>query len=244
MTLADTPSPKPFWFDEDTFAFRNELVWEYHFNAATNSMRMAKNEPPPTYAHRCFVLARSARQFHSHARFAPELPVAEDFVYRKLIRAIVARNPRAVSAGDKRIVFPGFDCLRSFSGQREPLLKEECGGAWQSYVVRSHWRMILPTPGWHQQAMARALCRAFSKKATAVAHIFTFPQLTINHAALLFGFAETEAEIRFHAYDPNIPAHPTELVYDKSKRVFTFGRNHYWAGGGLSVVEAYKNWLY
>ena len=63
-----------FEFERDTFAFPNELVWEYHFDAATGTTAARRRVPPPEYALRCFVLVRAARQFLYHARFDPTAP--------------------------------------------------------------------------------------------------------------------------------------------------------------------------
>src|SRR5512140_1130241 len=133
-----------FVFERDTFAFPNELVWAYQFDATTGKTTMRRREPPPTYAHHCFVLARAVRQFFYHARFAAAEPALENAAYHRLVRRVMARNPRKPCAPDRQIVFPGYDCLRSFSQERERVLKGACGGAWQSYSLRSHWRMILP----------------------------------------------------------------------------------------------------
>ena len=50
--------------------------------------------------------------------------------------------------------------------------------------------------------------------------------------------------IQFQAYDPNIPAHPVELIYQRADRTFYFPRTHYWAGGKLNVIEVYRGWIY
>ena len=41
-------------------------------------MNFRPREPKPDYAHRCFVLARAARQFLYHARFDAEHESASD----------------------------------------------------------------------------------------------------------------------------------------------------------------------
>jgi hypothetical protein len=244
MSSAPEPRARRFQFERDTFAFANELVWEYRLDPQTQAMVPRRNEPPPTYAHRCFVMTRSARQFFNHARFDPDLPAADPAVYGRLIREIASRNPRRSSADANRVVVPGFDSLRSFSRAQADVLKAHCGGAWQSYVLRSHWRMILPVSRGHQERMARQLAQGVADGRAPIVHIFRFPQLTINHGIILYEVAETETGLRFAAYDPNIPDHPTELNYDRAARLFTFPRNHYWAGGRLSVVEVYCGWLY
>lgn len=234
----------PFQFDRDTFAFANELYWEYRLDPATGRVTTFRNEPPPTYAHRCFVMVRSARQFFYHAIFAPDQPRADAPAYRRLIRQVVSRSPRQPSPAERKIVIPGYDGLRAFSQAQAALLKAECGGPWQSYFLRSHWRMILPISRRHQERMAGQLARAVGEPRPAVVHLVRFPQLTINHGIVLFDLAQTNTGIRFTAYDPNVPAHPAELIYQRTERTFLFPRNHYWAGGPVNVIEVYCGWLY
>ena len=239
MISATATPPRRFEFDRDTFAFANELVWEYRLDPATQKMISRKNNPPPTYAHRCFVLVRSARQFFYHAWFNPSLSVADETTYRRIVREVVSRNPRKVSAEDRRVVVPGYESLRKFSLAQPALLKANCGGAWQSYVLRSHRRMILPVSRRHQEKMAAQLARSLPARRAVIAHLFRFPQLTINHGIVLYEMAETETGLRFTAYDPNQPGQPTELNYHRAGRTFHFPRNHYWAGGPVNVVEAF-----
>jgi hypothetical protein len=207
-------------------------------------MRVAPSQPPPTYTHRCFVVVRSARQFFYHARFDPSLPEAEPDAYRRLIRRVVSRTPRRASAAPQRIVIPGYDCLRAFSHAREPLLKAECGGPWQSYFLRSHWRMVFPVWPRHQQQTAEKLEQGVRKGLAPIVHLFRFPRITINHGILLFGLNETGQEVQFDAYDPNIPANPVKLIYDRSERRFSFPSASYWAGGRLNVVQIFSGGLY
>jgi hypothetical protein len=242
------PSPsyavRAFRFERDTFAFPHELVWKYHFDPVTGAMTTFKADPPPTYYHRCFVMARSTRQFFYHANFEPELPLVDDQTYRNLVRAVVSRNPRRACAGPERLVIPGYDGLRSFSQAHEPLLKAELGGAWQSYFLRSHWRMIFRVSGRFQEKMADKLKRSLRQRGVSLVHLFRFPRITINHGIVLYGFTESEQEIEFEAYDPNIPAHPVKLVFEKKRRAFTFAPNIYWGGGVLSVTENFCDWPY
>jgi hypothetical protein len=237
-------SARSFQFERDTFSFANELVWEYRCEPATGKTTTFRNEPAPTYAHRCFVMVRSARQFFYHARFEPAQAMADERTYRGLIRGVVSRSPRQPSPDTDKLVIPGYDSLRSFSQAQAPILKAECGGAWQSYVLRSHRRMILPISRRHQESMAAQLTRSLPVRRAVIAHIFRFPQLTINHGIVLYDMAETETGLRFTAYDPNQPQQPTELNYHLADRTFYFPRNHYWAGGQVNVVEAFCSLAY
>ncbi len=235
---------RPFAIQQDGFAYANELMWEYRYDPATGKLTHHRPQKPPDYTHHCFVVARSARQFFEHARFDPDLPVAEVATYRRLIRRVVSISPRRILPEDQRIIIPGYSNLFAFSQAREQLLKKECGSAVQSYFQRGHWRMIFPLSRHHQEKMARQLVAALQHDRPPLVHLVRFPQLTINHAVLLFGVKETGQEIQFATYDPNCPAEPTELVYDRGLRTFKFPRGFYFEGGRVDVYEIYHAWNY
>jgi hypothetical protein len=244
MILPGQPEARAFQFERDTLAFANELVWQYRIDPATGKTTTCPSDPPPSYWHRCFVVVRAARQFFYHARFDPTRPVLDEPACRQLVRQVVRRNPRRLSPEADRVVIPGFDGLRAFSRAWEPLLKAECGAAWESYVLRSHWRMVFPITRRHQERMAGQLVRAFGQRLAPIVHLFRFPRITINHGVVLFEVQETPASIQFAVYDPNLPDHPAELVYDRAERSFFFPSNCYWAGGPLNVVEIFHGWLF
>ena len=244
MILPPAEPARPFDFERDTFSFANELVWEYRLDPAAGSMVTLKNNPPPQYAHRCFVMVRSARQFFYHARFEGHLPPVAADSYRRLIRQVVGRSPRQPGREPDKIVIPGYDGLRAFSRAEEALVKAECGGAWQSYALRSHWRMVFPISRRHQKNVSARLLESFGQRAIPIVHLVRFPQLTINHGMVLFGHRETEAEILFAAYDPNQPGQPTQLTYRRAEQTFHLPRNHYWAGGRVDVIEVFRGWIY
>jgi hypothetical protein len=241
------PRPAPdggFRFERDTLAFANELVWEYQFDPATGAMTVSRRDPPPTYSHRCFVVVRTARQFFYHARFEPSQPGVKAEVYRELIRQVVRRNPRKVSPAGERLAIPGYAGLRELSREHEPLLKAECGGAWESYFVRSHWRMVFPVSPAQQTKIARQLAQRVRDGLAPVVHVFRFPRVRINHGVLLFGLEETESLMRFQAYDPNIPAQPVVLTFDRAAGRFSFPALCYWGGGPVSVTETFRGGLF
>jgi hypothetical protein len=244
MTAATANSVRVFQFERDTFAYPHELVWKYHFDPVTGAMTVSNSEPPPTYYHRCFVMVRATRQFFYHARFDPDLPPANTESYRDLIRQIVRRNVRSPCAEAERIVIPGFESLRAFSRAHEPLLKALCGAPWESYFLRSHWRMVFPVPVWYREMMVKKLKASLPKRGLALVHLFRFPKITINHGIVLSGFTESAEAIEFDAYDPNIPEHPVKLIYEKQRQEFTFAPNRYWGGGSLKVMEIYADWPY
>jgi len=232
-----------FEFERDSFAFANELLWEYRLEAATGKMNFSRRLPKPDYAHRCFVLVRAARQFLYHARFEAREKLADEAAYRRLIRETVSRNPRRPAPAQEQVVFPGFSGLREFSAGRAPLLKAECGGAWRSYFLRSHWRMIIPISRRHQEKTAASLEAALRRGESPIIHLVRFPSLTINHGMLLFQAADAGGRVEFAAYDPNNPEHPAVISFDRAARQFCLPANAYWAGGPLNVIQIFASWF-
>ena len=235
--------PRRFDFERDSFAFPNELVWEYRFGPATGGTTFTRREPRPAYSHRCFVLARGVRQFLYHAHFDPSQPQTKESEYRNLIREILYRHPRQPSEPTAQVVVPGFDGLRSFSRAWEGLLKAECGAAWRSYVLRSHWRMVFPISRRHQRWTADCLVKRIEAGGSAIVHLVVFPRLSINHGMLLFGLCPGPGPRRFRAYDPNRPEQEAVIDFDRDTGSFSLPANHYWAGGRLNVIEIYRDWL-
>ena len=249
LLLAGCASPvrpanaRSFTFDTDTFAYANDLVWEYYFDEA-GAWKHRRREPPRDYTHHCFVVARSARQFFEHAKFDPRQPVASADTYRKLIRKVVDTDPSRDLSADRKVTIPGYANLREFSKQQEKLLQEECGGAWQSYLQRGRWRMVFPFSAQREEDEVERWMDSLKLNHPPVVHIVRFPQLTINHALLVYGVDTREDEVRFQVYDPNRPEQPGLLIFDRRKKAFSFPGNDYFIGGKVNVYEVYRSTLY
>ncbi|HZP39866.1 MAG TPA: hypothetical protein VFE48_25620 [Methylomirabilota bacterium] len=231
-----------FDFDRDTFAFANQLVWEYRFDEATGASTVRRRVPPPDYALRCFVLVRAVRLFFQHARFDPGAERVDDATYRRLVREVLRRNPRRPSEPAERVVIPGFVGLREMSVAREGLLKAACGGAWRSYVQRSHWHILVPVSRSHQHRTALRLLEEVRDGGASIVHLLRFPSLAINHGMVIFEGARTPDGARFLAYDPNQPERPARLTYDRGRRTFSMPFTGYWRGGDLNVFEIFRRW--
>jgi hypothetical protein len=236
-------TPRRFEFERDSFAFANELHWEYCFDDATGKTTFSKRDPKPDYAHRCFVLTRAARQFLYHARFEETRSADGNKPdWRRRIQEVTRRSPRVPCQPGEEVLFPGYASLREFSRAHEFLLKAECGGAWRSYVLRSHWRMVFPITRAHQARTAEQLLAEITRGAAPIVHLVLFPKLTINHGMVLFDARETPRGVIFLAYDPNDPAKPSEITFDAATRTFSLPANRYWIGGVLDVIEIYRDW--
>ncbi|MBI5802269.1 MAG: hypothetical protein HZA92_16280, partial [Verrucomicrobia bacterium] len=143
-----------------------------------------------------------------------------------------------------RVVIPGYAGLREFSTAREAELKDECGGAWRSYLQRGNWRMVFPFSRGGQQAEAARLASQIQIAALPIVHVLRFPQLTINHTLLLHAAHEALHSIEFSAYDPNVPEREVMLSFDRATRTFTLPPLHYFTGGRVDAYEIYRGWIY
>jgi len=235
--------PRHFDFARDRLAFANELLWHYQLDPATGRMDFRPRVPKPDYAHRCFVLVRAARQFLYHARWDPGPKVLADDHYRQQVRRIMSRSPLKPCLPAAQVLIPGYANLYEFSAARELLLKAECGGAWRSYVLRSHWRMIFPISRDHQEATAGRLAATLEKGICPIIHLVTFPALTINHGMIIFAARDAKEGITFSAYDPNNPVAPASLRFDRARKTFSLPHNRYWAGGDLNIIQIYQSLL-
>ena len=242
-TRLPVPGVRPFNFASDTFAYANGLVKEYGYD--TNGVWSShRREPKPDYTLHCFVVARSARQFFDNARFDPQLPVADDKTYRRLIRRVVSSSASRPLPETEKIVIPGYADLHTFSAAHEKLLKAECGSAWQSYFQRGNWRMIFPFSRQQQEETARRLLAHLRESGPVLVHVFCFPKLSVNHALLIFDATETATEIQFRIYDPNDPSAPGTLTFDRADRCFVLPSNPYFYGGKVHAYEIYWKWNY
>ncbi|MBL9136247.1 MAG: hypothetical protein JNK85_10280 [Verrucomicrobiales bacterium] len=238
-----TPGGRRFEFDRDTVAFPNELVWRYEFDPSTQVRRISRQDPAPTYAHRCFILARAVHLFFHHARFCPDRPPLPAPDLDRRLRAVLARDPRRRCPDSDRIEIHGWQGLRDFSRDHEVRLKQAGGGAWRSYVVRSHWRMVFPISRAHQAHTAQHLASSLQKADTRIIHIVRFPSLTINHALVLYDAQPAPEGWDFIAYDPNRTDGPVVVRYTHAHRTFTLSANEYWPGGRIDVIAIFQNWF-
>ncbi|MGZ4961882.1 MAG: hypothetical protein ACXWKG_11140 [Limisphaerales bacterium] len=227
---------RAFEFERDTFAFPNELVWEYRIDPVTRKTTVRKNDPPPSYTLHCFVVVRAAKQFLLHANFVPSNAPLTDAQFATLIRELMRRSPQ--TASNDKISIPGFADLREFTAAKKELFQANCGGAWQSYVQRGNWRMVFPFSRSHQEREAKSLLNRIGT--LPIVHIVTFPRLSINHGIMLFDARDSEDRVEFLAYDPNIVDRPVHLWFDKTSRSFNFPANHYFAGGKVAAYEIYR----
>jgi hypothetical protein len=227
----------------DGFAYTNELVWEYSFDAA-GGVTSSRRDPPPTYAQHCFAMAKAARQFFAHAQFRPELPKPPPHDLEWLVRQVLRRSAKTFPVPGERLVIPGYTNLWQLSMEQPEVLKRHCGKAWQAYVQRGNWRLVFPFSRAHQARTALKLETLLITQEPLIVHLVRFPQLTINHAVAVYDAVSRGDSIEFQVYDPNIPGQPVTLTYDRAKRTFYWPRSIYYPGGRVDVYRIYHGLCY
>jgi hypothetical protein len=234
---------RPFNFRTDTFAYPNELEWDYKANFVSPPTASQRPDEHNYTAH-CIIMSRTARQFFQFARFDPTRSALDDETYRLLVRSVVSHSPTESLPSGGRIVIPGYADLRSFSKAKEQILKDEMGSWVGTYLQVGNWRMIFPFTHTHQRETAQALLTEVRMQRPPIVHLIRFPRITINHAVLIYGVTDEGAQLRFSVYDPNQPDDPAALYYDKKAQNFSFPANFYFVGGPLSVYEIFRDAFY
>lgn len=222
----------------DGFAFANETVLAYGVDER-GRLQMSSKEVPARFAHRCIAMARGAMQFWKFARFAPEQPRITPEEYRKRLRRLFripvwfgARSPA------RRIEFPGYADLWSFSRAHRRMVQEEIGAWFPTYVRPGNWRMPCPVTRLLQPMTARAVARGVKTEPQAV---FLAKWPSMNHVVLAYRSSlQPDGRTRFLVYDPNYPGESARLDYLPDRQLFDFEKRFYWPGG---VARAFRIYL-
>ena len=240
---APSRSVRSFDFDRDVFAFANELVADYQVDEK-GRLRPTARVDPIDFGQRCVLMSRAARQFYLSARFAPELPVADEAIYQERITAVFATDPRRKLPASDPIIIPGYSDLRSFSEVHERLAKQALNQRWLAYLQKGNWRMIFPFWRNQQKGVAEKIKDSVGSGELVVVHAVRFPDIEINHTFLVFAVEEEPETISFHFYDPNEAEQARVLVYDRSQKTFFYPKTFYFAGGPVRAYEVYDGPIY
>ena len=236
-----------FSFDRDTFAFQNATVLKYKNGRPTLERRATSDDPPNQYTRRCFVMTRSAVQFHKFARFDPRGTPLDDKTLASRVRAVARRAPwHAPLPEDRRIVFPGYADLRQMSQARTDVLKENLGSGFATYFRPGNFRMFYQHSARYQEKTHTNLDAAMARGDLFIAYLSTYPKLSINHAVLFYARKPTssqdEAE-RYAIYDPNHAEAPREVTWSPRQHAFSYQKDIDFVGGFVRVYQVYGKWL-
>jgi hypothetical protein len=236
-----------FRFDCDTFAFQNATVLKYRDGIAFSRPKADANDPANKYTRRCFVMTRTAMQFHKFARFDPRGDSLGDQELATRIREVAKRVPWSDPLPEnQRVVFPGYANLREISRARTQVFQDNIGGGFMSYFRPSYVRMVfLQSPG-YQEKIHTDLDTALARGDMFVAFLTTYPKMSINHAILIYGRKKShpgDGLERYFVYDPNHSEAPRELTWSPRERAFAYQKDIDFIGGFVRVYQVYGKQL-
>jgi hypothetical protein len=231
-----------FRFDQDTLAFTNMTVFEYHGGVA-QLRRESNKERRQRYTRRCFVMCRTAMQFRKFARFEPNDKPLDDAALSARIRRVARIAAwKSELPEELRVVFPGYRNLRQLSKERGWVLQKNIGLGWPTYFRIGNYRMFYNLSRRYQQRTHAVLNQTLANSELFVAYLSDFPRLRINHAVLVYRHRRARPgahDDHYDTYDPNHPDGPRELVWHEVTQEFSFQKDEEFPGGYTRVYQVY-----
>lgn len=188
-------------------------------------------------------MSRSAVQFRKFARFDPHGAPLDDQELGKRIRTITGRSAwREALPAERRIVLSGYRNLREMSMTRARVLQDNIGVGWTSYLRFGNVRVAYERSRGYQERTHLDLDATLARGELFVALLSTFPNLSINHAVLVYARkpAARRAPVeRYLVYDPNHPDAPRQLTWSPADRAFAYQKDWDFVGGFVRVYQVY-----
>jgi len=232
IVAPDVASVPGFSFETDTFAFPNQI-------------RARNPGVPGLYAHHCFVLARSLRQFHQFARFDPAAPRLSHAEYERLVRAVVARAPwRAPVRAEDRVVIPGFANLRELSAAEEPAVKAGLGGPFWTWVHWTNWRVTFQgLPPEHQGEVLHQIRDELAAGRLVQLLVTNWPKPELNHTVVAYAYRRRATGLDLTVWDPNQPNAAGIVTFEGERQQFWATNVYDTEPGTIRVFRMYYSWF-
>jgi hypothetical protein len=228
VAVRRSPPPDLLRFGVDTFAFANES-------------RSKNSGKPDLYANYCFVMARAVIQFQRFARFDAAAPRVAPEEYVARVKRVVALAPwEEPRPPAERIVIPGYASLHEFSRAQEAAVKEGLVGRFWTLMHWTNWRVVLPVPRWQQERVARETLAELGEGRSVQFLVTNFPTWELNHTVVAYGYRlDAAGNILFSVYDPNDPAEPGRVTFDRAARRFEASRLYDTEQGPIRAFRMY-----
>jgi hypothetical protein len=237
-----TPAPRAFDYPRDTYAFKNETVWNYGGGTVQGGPDSTKNQRQ--YTRRCFVLSRSIVQFWKFARFDPAGKPLDDPALAARIRQVTERSVWLPILADKdRVVFPGYHDLREASADRPDVFRENVGLGWPIYFRPGNFPITVPVDRSTEARVNREMVRDIQKNYPTIIWAYRFPSLKLNHVLVVYTYTRDANAYHYLVYDPNYDDRAGHLDYDIKTRSFSYQPTYYFKGGYVNVRAIYRGLL-
>ena len=220
-----------FSFERDTFAFPNDVRAHYP-------------DRDDLYANYCFVLARGLRQVFRFARFDAAAPRLDREGYVARVRQVVSRPPwHPELPAAARVVIPGYANLREFSRAEESAVKEGLGGRFWTFVHWTNWRVTFPVSRAHQTHVLEETRADLDAGRLVQLLVTNWPTPELNHTVVAFEWRGTAHGVELTVWDPNDPAEPGAITFDRAAGEFRATRLFDTEPGTIRVFRMYYSWL-
>ncbi len=230
---------RPMEYPQDTYAFKNETVWNYGGGAVQSGPDTTKKQRQ--YTRRCFVLCRSTLQFFKFAKFDPSLRPLGDAAMSDRIRQVCARSVWLPLLPDKdRIVIPGYANLREASAARADLFRANIGNGWSIYFRPGNFPITLPVDRSTEARVNEEINHDLRMNYPTIIWAYRFPSLKLNHVLLIYAGTHDAKAYHYLVYDPNYSDRSGHLTYDIATRSFSYQPTYYFKGGYTNVRAIYR----
>jgi len=233
------PAPRPLEYPRDTYAFKNETVWNYGGGTVQSGPDATKKQRQ--YTRRCFVLSRSLVQFWKFAKFDPNGKPLDDKQLAARIRQVTERSVWLPILSDKdRVVFPGYHDLREASADRPDVFRENLGLGWAIYFRPGNFPITVPVDRSTEARVNREIYHDLQENYPTIIWAYRFPSLKLNHVLVVMKGTRDSTGCHYLLFDPNYDDRLTHLDYDDKTRSFTFQPTYYFKGGYVNVRAIYR----
>jgi hypothetical protein len=236
-----TCAPEPYKYPDDTFAFKNETVWNYVGGSVQPESGKGHDRE---YTRRCFVLSRATVQFWKFARFEPdEKPLSADDLAKR-IRQVTERSVWLPALAQKdRIVIPGYRNLREASAKMTYVFEANIGRGWPIYFRPGNGVIALWVTRALEERLNDEIFHDLQMNIPTILWVYRFPSLKMNHVVVVYSGSHDSSGYHYHVYDPNYRDRFSHLDYDPKTRTFRFQKVYFFKGGPVTVRSIYRGLL-
>jgi hypothetical protein len=238
---ATVRAPAPLRYPEDTWAFKNETVWNYvGGNVQPETPETRKRQ----YTQRCFVLSRSIVQFWKFARFDPKTPPLSPDELATRIRAVCARSVWLPALAPKdRIVIPGYHDLHEASTEMTLVFEKNIGLGWPFYFRPGNGVIAMWVTRALEDRLNGEIWHDLQFNTPTILWVYRFPSLKMNHVVVVYAGTHDATGYHYHVYDPNYRDRFSHLDYDPKTRTYSFNPVYFFKGGPVTVRAIYRGLL-
>ena len=231
----------PLRYPDDTFAFKNETVWNYVNGTVQPETDETRKRQ---YTQRCFVLSRSIVQFWKFARFDPSQPPLDAAGLAQRIRQVTGRSVWLPAFSPKdRIVIPGYHNLHEASAAMAYVFQANIGLGWPFYFRVGNGVIAMWVTRALEDRLNGEIFHDLQMNEPSILWVYRFPSLKMNHVVVVYSGTHDAAGYHYHVYDPNYRDRFSHLDYDPKTRTFSFDKVYFFKGGPVTVRSIYRGLL-